>query len=289
VFARPAFGATPLPADAFGYDSAAPLQIAERSEAHRGNATIREISFASANGRRVRAEVISPNRVAGRHGAVLFVHWLGDPQTTNFTEFNRDALQLAAHGCVSLLIDAMWSRPHWYERYSSPETDYATSVDQVVDLRRSLDVLLRQPGVDRRRVAFVGHDFGAMYGAILSGVDTRPRWYVLMAGNPSLSQWFLFFPKLRVPRDRTAYLAQMSRLDPTLYMKRSRAEQFFFQFAFKDPYIPLDRAFAFVAASPLPHGMFVYNSPHSLAVPAAYRDRMDWLLARVAYSGNSPS
>ncbi len=34
----------------------------------------------------------------GPHPAVLFVHWLGDPATTNHTEFEADARPLALLG-----------------------------------------------------------------------------------------------------------------------------------------------------------------------------------------------
>ena len=45
------------------------------------------------------------------------------------------------------------------------------------------------PQIDEARLAYVAHDFGAMYGAVLAGVDPRPQWYVLMAGTPVFSDW----------------------------------------------------------------------------------------------------
>jgi len=41
---------------------------------------------------------------------------------------------------------------------------------------------LAQPGVDPTRIAYVGHDFGAMYGCILLALDHRISYGVLMAG-----------------------------------------------------------------------------------------------------------
>ena len=55
------------------------------------------------------------------------------------------------------------------------------------DLRRALDVLLAQPGVDPKRIAYVGHDFGAMYGAVLAGVDRRVSVWAL-AGRHNIVQ-----------------------------------------------------------------------------------------------------
>jgi len=65
------------------------------------------------------------------------------------------------------------------------------TTDQVIDLRRALDLLAAQPGLDHDRIAFVGHDFGAMTGALLAGADKRPRWYVLMAATTSFPAWYL--------------------------------------------------------------------------------------------------
>lgn len=277
--------AGPLGATAFAYDSAAPIHVREISLRHQADVTIREISFPSPKGGTIHAEFVSPGKIRGPHGATLFVHWLGDPGTTNLTEFQRDAAALARRGCVSMLIDAMWAQPHWYTKVRSPETDYVDSINQVIDLRRSLDLLARQPGVDSHRIAYVGHDFGAMYGAVMSGVDARPRWYVLMAGNPSFSEWYLLFPKLHPPKDKPAYLAQMAQLDPPLYLARTRAEEFLFQFANKDFYIPRTRAAAFANAATKPHRTLIYKSDHSLNVPAAFADRMAWLEKRLTESG----
>src|SRR5262249_57326088 len=112
-----------------------------------------------------RAILVVP-KSAAPHAGVLFVHWLGEPETTNRSEFVADAIALANAGTVSLLIDAMWSAPKWFKTRTT-ETDYAASIDQVKDLRRALDFLLAQEGVDPARVAFVGHDFGGMYGSIV--------------------------------------------------------------------------------------------------------------------------
>ena len=269
--------ATPLPAGTFAYDAAAPLGIKILHQTHAGTLTIDEITFASPKGDRIHGQLILPRNKQHR-GGVLFVHWLGDQKTTNLTEFHRDALTVAQRGSVALLIDAMWSAKEWYAKVRMPETDFAASINQVIDLRRSLDVLLSQPGVDSHRIAYVGHDFGAMYGALLAGVDQRVRWYVLMAGNSSMAEWYLYGAQ---PKDKTLFLSQMEQLSPPEYLAKSKAEEFLFQYANKDGYIPMANAMAFVNAAPLPHGMFVYDAKHSLDVPEAFSDRITWLEARL--------
>jgi dienelactone hydrolase len=209
---------------------------------------------------------------------VLFVHWLGDPKTTNLSEFRQDARRLAQAGSVTLSIDAMWAKPDWFEKGRSIDTDYRASIDQIVDLRRALDLLLSQPGIDPARVAYVGHDFGAMYGAVLSGVDPRPSYYVLMAGTATFSEWYLLGEH---PADTAAYREQMSRLDPPQYLQQSSAKAYLFQFANRDRYIKPDRALAFFDPAPAPKTMSVYVANHALDVPEARAERIAWLLSKL--------
>ena len=112
---------------------------------------------------RISGYLVSPERGGDSLAAILYVHWLGEKETTNRTQFLNEAVALANQGVVSLLIDAMWAQPKWYEK-RIPEEDYDNAIAQVMDLRRALDLLIAQPGVDPDRVGFVGHDFGAMYG-----------------------------------------------------------------------------------------------------------------------------
>lgn len=269
--------ADPLPASTFTYpQGAVGLQEGSPDKTVTG-ITVREISFASPSGGRIRAKLYSPPG-SRPHGAVLFVHWLGDSATTNLSEFTKDAAELARRGCTSLSIDAMWAQRDWFERVRKPETDYDASIRQVVDLRRSLDVLLAQPGVNPDRVAYVGHDFGAMYGAVLSGIDPRPKYYVLMAGTTSFSTWYLLGAK---PKDVAAYVARMKPLDPLPYLKASRARGFLFQFAAKDAYVTQAQATAFFDAAPVPRGLFFYSADHALRVPLAQSDRTSWLAGRI--------
>jgi dienelactone hydrolase len=235
--------------------------------------TARDVRFASPTGHLVTGEILT-GAGPGPHPAVLFVHWLGDPRTTNHTEFEPDAIALARRGATALLVDAMWSAPGWFETIGkSADADARATLDQVADLRRALDALAAQPGVDPGRIAYVGHDFGAMAGALLACADARPRWYVLMAGTATLSEWYLL--------GKTAPDGYAARLDTDLDLEaalsRSKAQGFLFQYAAHDHYIPADRAALLIAAAPLPKGVFWYDADHALGVPGALADREAWL------------
>lgn len=269
--------AAALPPSAFAYDTAAPLDVHVNSTRTAYGVRVSDVTFASAGGRHVHGELTAPAG-SGSHAAVLFVHWLGDPETTNLTEFRSDAAQLAKRGIVSLAVDTMWAQPDWFEKGRTIATDYQRSIDQVIDLRRALDVLLAQPGVDASRLAYVGHDFGAMYGAVLSGIDSRPQYYVLMAGTATFAEWYLLGAH---PADTSAYEAQMAALDPPQYLRQSKARAYLFQYANKDRYIKPDRAYPVFEAAPAPKAMAVYVAGHSLNVPQARAERNAWLIAHL--------
>ena len=117
-----------------------------------------------------------------------------------------------------------------------------------------------------------------MTGALLACEDARPRWYVLMAGTATLSEWYLLGKT--VP-DQTYIPRLNTDLDLERALSRSKAEAFLFQYAAHDHYIAPDRALAVIAAAPLPKGAFWYDTDHALAVPAAFADRQAWLGQRL--------
>jgi dienelactone hydrolase len=270
-----------FPVAAFAY-TPAPLQVRTTSATVSGNVRRSLVTFRSGD-RTLTAEIFAPVHAGATHPGVLFVHWLGDDATTNHKEFEPDARALAARGATCVLLDAMWSTlanpgRDWFSAGRSTATDYAKSIEQVVDLRRALDLLTAQPGVDPSRIAYVAHDFGAMYGAVLAGVDSRPRYFLLMAGTTSFADWYLLGKK---PADVAAYRAQMAPIDPLQYLARSTAKGFMFQFASHDQYVTAQHAAEFFDAAPLPRAMFVYDAQHDLKLPLALHDRLDWLQARL--------
>jgi predicted esterase len=219
-----------------------------------------------------------PPKPAAKMPAILWVHWLGEPETTNHTEFLADANALAERGVVSLLVDMPWSQKDWFTGVRAPEHDYDDVVAQVVSLRRALDFLTSVRGVDPSRIAYVGHDFGAMDGALLLAVDDRPRFAVLMTPALSFWEWDLLG---RQPVDRAAYVAQMSAFDLPAWLARGTQSATLLQFATKDDYVANATASVVRNAVPDRGRTFKrYDTGHALDVPAAHADRRAWLLAQ---------
>lgn len=260
------------PLDLFAYDRTAPLQVTEVGRETRGGALVRDISFVPVD-QPVKAYVVAPSGGAQAGAAILYVHWLGEPETTNRTEFLAEAVAFAERGVTSVLVDTMWAAPKWYGK-RVPEDDYAQAIRQVIELRRAMDLLLAQPGVDPARVVFVGHDFGAMYGMIASAADRRAKAYVFMSATPHFVDWFFF---ARQPKDPVAYRAQISSIDPVLYVPKLAPARVFFQFANKDEYVSAEEAAEFYAAAGVPKQTATYEAGHDLHTAEVAADRVAWV------------
>jgi predicted esterase len=265
----------------FDYDHAAPLDLKELGRATRDGALIRDVTFIGVK-EPIKAYIVAPATAADpslpSHAGILYTHWLGEPATTNRTEFLNEAVALAGQGIVSVLVDAMWAQPKWYPD-RVPEEDYDHAIRQVIELRRAMDLLLAQPGVDAKRIAYVGHDFGAMYGVVMCAVDRRASTCVFMAGVPHFIDWFLF---ARQPKDPAAYRRQLAPLDPVNFVAPLAPTPIFFQFAAHDEYVSATAAAEFYAAAGPRKQTATYDAGHDLHTADASADRVTWLIRTLA-------
>ncbi len=268
----PLLFAAALSPGAFEYNRDLPLDVRVKATVHRNGAEVRDITFANTTGGRTAAYLVVPARGGGP--GILFVHWYEpEAKDSNRRQFLEQAVELAKGGATSLLIETMWSDPAWFGKRDRAK-DYDESIRQVRELRRALDVLATQ-NVDRARIAYVGHDFGAMYGAVLAGVDQRVKAWALQAGTTAFSLWYLLGTKLE-GADRQAVVDRLAPLDPVLYIGKAAPAPVLLQFGRKDNYVPEARAKEFFEAAREPKTILWYDAGHGLS-DEAIRDRQAWL------------
>jgi len=230
-------------------------------------------------GATMNAVLVTPAAVPKNAPAILWVHWLGEVATTNHTEFMSDAQALAKRGVVSLLVDMPWSQAKWFTDVRTPDDDYAATIAQVVSLRRALDCLSAVKGVDAARVAYVGHDFGAMDGALLLAADARPAYAVLMAPTLSYWEWYLLGKQ---PADPGAYVARMSAFDLPGWLAQGKQKATLLQFGQNDEYVSQATGIALRNAVPNRDRTFkAYKLDHALDDVTAHDDRVGWLAAHL--------
>jgi len=275
---RPA--APPRPEASRAYDArfpdpGTPLDLQVISTSDRAGAHVVEVTYAGAPGMApVRGTLVRPPEGTRRGPAVLWVHWLGEPGTSNRTEFLDEAVQLAQQGVVSLLVDALWSQPDWYKQRTMDD-DPAAFTAQVVSLRRGLGLLSQEPGVDPGKLAVVGHDFGGMTGLLAAAADGRPRCHVLLALTPRFQHWMFYDPK-KHPTDEQDYRRKLAMLDPIDALPAVEGPMLV-QLAKEDFYVPPEQIESWRQALRGKGELRTYATSHAMEAPQVRTDREEFL------------
>jgi dienelactone hydrolase len=267
-------GSQNRPRPLFGYDRSLPLDLREMSTQSEGGITIRDVTFASIDPRHgpIEAFIVRPPG-SGPFAGILYFHWLGKPRGDR-TEFLEEAVALATHGVVSVLVQGYFP---WKEPPKDGPSDRQQVIDQVIDTRRAMDVLVAQPGVDVDRLGYVGHDYGAMYGAILAAVDARAKAYVLVAGLGDFGAWSLKYWPHTAAAGEAVYRKTVADVDPINFIALASPASLLFQFAKRDIYISEAAAAEFFDQASAPKDVRWYDAEHDLHIEAAARDRNEWL------------
>jgi pimeloyl-ACP methyl ester carboxylesterase len=277
----------------FDYDVKQPLDIQDQLTGESREFTIHDLTYASPKGGRVPAYLVVP-KGKGPFAAVLFGHYgLGTR-----SEFIPEAKFYAKAGAVSLIPDYPWDRPQpWrktVDHFDQPELDRETFIQAVVDLRRGIDLLLARKDVDPKRLAYVGHSYGAQWGSILSAVDKRMKASVLMAGVAESADLFLRnnidpglieLRKSQPPGELEKYVQVQSELDAIRYVGHAAPVALLMQFANFELYFDRSSIEHYIDAASHPKKVLWYDTGHELNDPQALRDRYDWLEKQIGLRG----
>ncbi|MFN0179251.1 MAG: alpha/beta hydrolase family protein [Gemmatimonadales bacterium] len=249
------------------YDRASPFEVRDSLIGAEDAVEIRGLSYRSPRGGRVTAMLVRPS-TPGRHPALLFGHW----GSGNRTEFLAEAKLLARLGAVALLIDYPWVRPAEWRReegpLDQPEIDRDVRAQAIVDLRRALDLLVTRTDVDSLRLGYVGHSYGAQWGASLAVAERRLRAVVLIAGVP----------------DNRSLLLESDDPGLVAYRNRWTSEQL----ARYEPLISLAASRRYADAGSEPKTVVWYDTGHELNDPQALFDRIAWLDRRLGLKPLGP-
>ena len=272
----------------FLYDRKMPLDVREIGVENRDGIQVHDISYASPKGGRVTAYLVVPLG-KGKFAGVIFMHMRPGSRTI----FLDEALSYARMGAVSLLIDAPFSRAVESKRdfdptVTHPEIDRDIYIQTVVDLRRGVDLLLSRRDIDRKRIGFIGHSFGAHTGVLLASVEKRIKSYVIMSGGPSLTEFLRTSTipgivevrnSLTKPQQEN-YFTTLATVDPINYVPHVAPSALFFQFGKRDAYPTEQSATRYFQAASDPKSVKWYDTGHALN-DEARRDRALWLQKQI--------
>jgi cephalosporin-C deacetylase-like acetyl esterase len=269
---------TPSPDDFahFTYDRGVSLNVKQISVKVRDGVTIQDITYTGSNGDTVPAYLVIA-KDSGKFAGVIWGHWLmPGAANSNRDEVLDEAIALAPAGVVSLLIDAPKSRPNF-----KPMPNPVLVAQQVVDLRRGLDLILSRSDIDASRIAYVGHSWDAGTGAILDATDKRFAAFVFMSGPLSTTKRILSSPDMAALRktNDTAKVEEVEQslkanawADPGSYTSKLGPAPALFQYGLHDEeWVPLADAKDYVAMASGPKRVEFYDADHALNAKA----RMD--------------
>jgi dienelactone hydrolase len=268
----------------FDYDSKPPFDIHDKIIEEFDGGALHDITYASPKGGPVGAYLVVP-KGKGPFAAVVFGHWGNGTRS----EFIPEAKLYADAGAISLIPDYPWERAEpWHkalDHFDKPQIDRDAEIQAVIDLRRGIDLLLARPDVDRKRLAYVGHSYGAQWGAILSAVDQRMKVSVLMAGAPGIADVLLRgenpslieFRKGQPPGQLENYVKVNGEIDAIHFVGNAAPIPLLFQFANYEQYFDKTSMQHYIDAASQPNKVLKYDTGHDLNDPQALQDRYNWL------------
>jgi pimeloyl-ACP methyl ester carboxylesterase len=274
---------------AFDYDARAALQDKLTLQRDAGGVKTYDLVYASPRGGMVTGYLVVPDG-KGPFAGIVFGHW----GPGNATEFLPEAVLYAEAGAVSVLVDYPWVRPEPWRRsqgrgMKEPEKDRDSWVQAVVDLRRAFDLLESRPQVDRARLGYVGHSYGAQWGATLAAVDKRMKAAVLMGGVPDAESIIMRDdPDMRALREghtreeMDAYFRINRPFDAIRYAPYAAPVPLLFQFARHERIFGVPDMERYYAAASTPKEVRWYETGHDLNDLRALADRAAWLGPRLA-------
>jgi predicted esterase len=204
----------------YDYDRRASLHLTDRRIPNRRiPVVLHDVSFGDGRGGRVHAYLCVPPGT-GPFGGVVLVPGSGGRQV----DFLIECVQLAAKGAVAMSMVTPFIRgvpPGPSATIPSARYYLAHFEDNVVAIRRALDLLAARKDVDPRRLGLAGWSLGAALSSVASGVDPRVRAAFLVA-PPSHAH---FIPPLSGRKARRVYRI-LAPVDPKRYLPYARSKLF---------------------------------------------------------------
>jgi cephalosporin-C deacetylase-like acetyl esterase len=256
---------------ALRYDTEAPVVVDVLSNRDDGTVKVQDIEFDTGGGLKCSGLLIAPDR-SGRYPGVI---WLGSGDK----EWEPDAIEFSKLGAVSFVLDycaevaVVDAHPFFQQRLQT-----------VINVRRAVTILSARKDVDRRRIAFVGHSGGTVFGADAVAVDKRFKAAVFESGLQGFTYHICTSPHpfavgvRKQLKDRLlSYVSVLAPLDAILYVGHAAPTALLFQSARLDEAVPQSDAKAFFDAASEPKQLKWYDTGHKMGLPAVTKDRTEFL------------
>ena len=156
--------------------------------------------------------------------------------------------------------------------------------ETVIIERRVLDLLLQQPGVDPKRIAYIGHSYGGIAGGVLAGIEPRIATFVLSGAVTSFAQHMQennspYWQDMRKSMSAADFARTMELIretDPYHFLPAARAP-ILFQCARFDTDDNVRGCPEVHKLAGGPKQITWYDDDHNFTSLEALRDRLAWL------------
>lgn len=271
----------------FAYDAQAPLAVELSAMGEDEGVRIFAASYASPTGGRVTGRLYVPAG-PGPFAGIVYAHGTGAGARTQ----GPRAVYLARHGAVVLTPDAPYIR-RGGEFPTFTDLDRAEQIQHIQELRRGFDLLAARGDVDPARLAFIGRSHGGAMGALLAGVETRVKTYILIvadgglvshfAGGVGRTQEFDHLP----PGTKADWLAAMQPIEPLHFIHRAPPASILFQNGRQDDTVLPALAENLHAAARGSFEVRWYDAGHRLD-PQSFVDQLTWLHREIGMQAPGP-
>ena len=217
-------------ASLYGYDRTELRPVVESVDDTSPQWRVERITFASAYGtERIIAYLFLPRNAVPPYQTVVYFPHGTSLLLRSFEKVEMSYLGFLVKAGRALLLPMYKGT---YERrfvppVSGPNAVRDATIQQMKDLRRSIDYLETRPDVDRDRLAYFGVSFGARLGSLALALDKRFKAAVLWSGGLPLSSKLPEVDELNyAPRVTTPVLMLNGRDDFTFPIESSQLPMF---------------------------------------------------------------
>ena len=277
----PATEILPAPSPEFFAYSGAGLQGFERVRTEEG---VQHVIYESPVRGFVTAFLIEP-AADGPLPAAIYLHPSGSGRTTQIDEARR----LAGQGYVVMLVDSPKVRPDAWrisEDHSIPNHNRDIYRQQIIDVRRGIDLLAQQPNVDASEISIIGKNIGGGFAGILSGVEDRAGTFVIQAAIPELGKFWptMAHPTADAVREQVGqerleeHARETAVTDALNYVDLRAGKRVLYQWAELDDWLTPEQAHEMVARTTGEVTSVWYDDGHGLMSPDVVRDYVGWLM-----------
>lgn len=180
----------------FTYDKNLPFEAQSLEVKDLEGVRKEHLSFLSTPGERVYANMYSSvSPTSEKEPALIYIHG-GVGMGKDVPRFDVEARLLVRAGWAILLIDMKFfgerrtdflksfSEEEKHEKlYNNPSAYLTWMIQNVKDIKRSIDFLIDERGVDPERIGLLGLSRGAVVGTVVAGVEQRLSPIVLLWGG----------------------------------------------------------------------------------------------------------